>query len=174
MSTDKEASGRARARQLARARRRAATQRRNGFFELMIAGFSHEHIAERFNTTPGAVRRIIDRQVEMRRLAAPDSYVHVQVARLNSALRGLDSGVSRGDVQSVDRLVTIVARLDRYHGLAAPALRPLAPQRRLAQERRGALPAPPRALTHQPESGALEAGAANADESFDVVKSAQE
>ena len=168
MSNDKEASPQARKRRLAHERRQAAAKRRNDLFDLMISGFSHARIAEQFNMTPAAVRRTIDRQIAMRRLEAPDAYIHVQVARLDQALQGLDPRITRGDVHAVDRLVKIVAQLDRYHGLAAPpALRPLAPGR-LGQDRRGALSAPPRALTHQPEAGQMESvgdlsGAASQD-----------
>ena len=56
-------------------------------FELFVSGYSHHEIAEATGTSTRTVRRIADSAVAERRLAAPDHYVRVQVARLSEALK---------------------------------------------------------------------------------------
>jgi hypothetical protein len=90
------------------------------------------------------IRREIDQAIAERRLNAPESYVHLQVARLSKALALADASLEGGNLKAIAPFVTIVRELDRYHRLAAPA-RFLAPEARaLAPEPRRA----PLALTH--------------------------
>ena len=110
------------------------------------------------------VRREIDRALDERRLDAPERYVHLQVARLTKALRLADYHIEHGDLTAVGPLATLVAALDRYHGLRAPS-----PAAAGAPPACLALPPPPLALTHArppTESDATavpEAGEASSD-----------
>jgi thioesterase domain-containing protein len=137
------ASNRAKARAATRARRARVAALRQGYFDALVSGFTLEEIAEASNANVRTVRREIDRALDERRLDSPERYAHLQVARLTKALRLADTRIEQGDLAAVGPLATLVAALDRYHGLRAPSLPPLsAPLASLA------LPLPPLALTH--------------------------
>ena len=125
-----------------RARRARRIARRETYFDLMASGFSCERIAEEANVSAATVRREVDRAVAEQRLDAPERYAHLQVARLNKALRVADGSIEKGDM-TIGPFLRLVAALDRYHGLApqrAARARAAAPPLALA--------APPLALTH--------------------------
>ncbi len=132
----------ARAAGKARRTRKAALQQIT--FEAMAAGWTVEHIAEMRKVSPRTIRREIDRTLDQRRLAAPERYAHLQVARLTKALRLADAALDAGDLKALAPFVKIVAALDRYHGLAGASLTvpPVLPA-----ETRPALAAPPLRLT---------------------------
>ena len=84
-----------------RARRARRIARRETYFDLMASGFSCERIAEEANVSAATVRREVDRAVAEQRLDAPERYAHLQVARLNKALRVADGSIEKGDMRSV-------------------------------------------------------------------------
>ena len=121
MSEDQEPqSGRARERAAAKARRKARLAWRQSSFDLLASGFSPEQIAEAREVSVRTIRREIDAFVVQRQLDAPERYVHLQVARLTKALRIADAALESGDLKAVRALVTVVAAMDRYHGLRTP------------------------------------------------------
>ena len=126
-----------------RARREGRIARRETYFDLMASGFSCERIAEEAKVSAATVRREVDRAIAERRLDAPERYAHLQVARLNKALRVADGSIEQGDMKAIGPILRLVAALDRYHGLA-----PQRPARAPAAAPPLALPAPPLALTH--------------------------
>jgi DNA-binding CsgD family transcriptional regulator len=129
----------------ARARRRAKATWRETYFDLFAFGHSPRSIAEVAKVSVSTVRREINRAIDQRRLDAPDRFVHVQVARLNKALRLADASIERGELNAVGPLVQLVAALDRYHGIGSVYMRtPPAPERSEPLPP----PAPPLALTH--------------------------
>ena len=140
--TEKSMSNRQSLRDQARERRLALARRREALFDMAASGYSTPTIAAQFAITPGQVRRQYAAAVAARRGEAPDHFVHLQIARLHKALRAAEAAVDRNDLRGVDRIVTIVAALDKYHqpAFAAPPTQ-------------SALPAParaPLALTHEP------------------------
>jgi hypothetical protein len=143
-------SKRAEARARRRARREARIAQGESYFELLASGYSCRQIAEAAKVSVLTVKRAIDRAIAERRLDAADRYAHLQVTRLNKALRLADASIERGELRAIEPYMRLIAALDRYHGLgpagarsrkaaiahrAAPAAPPLA------------LPAPPPALT---------------------------
>jgi thioesterase domain-containing protein len=136
-------SNRAKARAATRARRARVAALRQGYFDALVSGFTPEEIAEATHANVRTIRREIGRALDERRLDSPERYAHLQVARLTKALRLADARIEQGDLAAVRPLTTLVAALDRYHGLRAPCLpSPSAPLASLA------LPPPPLALTH--------------------------
>jgi DNA-binding CsgD family transcriptional regulator len=122
MTEDQEAeSQRARERAAARARRMAKAAFSQSSFDLLASGYSPEQIAEVRKVSVRTIRREIDSAIARRKLDAPERYVHLQVARLTKALRFADAALERGDLKAVRALVTVVAAMDRYHGLRDPA-----------------------------------------------------
>ena len=117
---------------------------REGYFTALVSGFTPEQIAEASRVSARTVRREIDRTLDEQRLDSPERYVYLQVARLTKALRLADCPIEQGDLTAVRPLATLVAALDRYHGLRASLLAadppPACP----------ALPPPPLPLTHAP------------------------
>jgi thioesterase domain-containing protein len=136
-------SNRAKARAATRARRARVAALRQGYFDALVSGFTPDEIAEATHANVRTIRREIGRALDERRLDSPERYAHLQVARLNKALRLADARIEKGDLAAVRPLATLVAALDRYHGLRTPSMPPLsAPLAPLA------LPPPPLALTH--------------------------
>lgn len=118
MTEDQEAqSGRARERAEAKARKKAKLAWSQNAFDLLASGYSPEQIAEVRKVSVRTIRREIDSAIARRQLDAPERYVHLQVARLTKALRFADAALERGDLKAVRALVTLVAAMDRYHGL---------------------------------------------------------
>jgi len=136
-------SERAQVRAAAQARRASRAAMRENSFELLASGYSLQRIANARNVSVATIRREIDQAIAARRLDAPESYVHLQVARLSKALCLVDASLETGNLKAIGPFLKIVAELGRYHQLAAP-------ERPIADERR-AIPAPwpaPLALTH--------------------------
>ena len=145
MTTNEEGeivqSERGRLRALAQKRRVTRAERREIMFDLVVAGYSRELIAEKLCVSLKTVRREVEKAIDERRLDAPDRYVCLQVMRLTKALRVVDCALEEGDLKAVEPLVKVVGALDRYHALAAAG--PAATeQRRLSRS------AAPLALTH--------------------------
>jgi hypothetical protein len=112
-------SRRAGERSQAKARKMAKLAWTQSSFDLLASGYSPEQIAEVRKVSVRTIRREIDSAIASRKLDAPDRYVHLQVARLTKALRFADAALERGDLKAVKALVTVVAAMDRYHGLKA-------------------------------------------------------
>ena len=148
-------SNRAKARAATQARRARAAALRQGYFNALASGFTPEQIAEASHVGVRTIRREIDRALDERRLDSPERYVHLQVARLTKALRLADYHIEQGDLAAVGPLATLVAALDRYHGLRAPS-----PPAAGAPPACLALPPPPLALTHARPPAESEATAA--------------
>jgi thioesterase domain-containing protein len=145
-------SNRAKARAATTARRARVAALRQGYFDALVSGFTPDEIAEATHANVRTIRREIDRALDERRLDSPERYAHLQVARLTKALRLADARIEQGDLTAVGPLATLVAALDRYHGLRPPSAPPLSvPLASLA------LPPPPLALTHAPPPAETEA-----------------
>jgi len=146
------ASERARKRAAGKILREVLIRRRQGYFDLLVSGYSIEQIASRTRKSPSAVRRAVGQALAKRRLDAPEDYARLQVARLTKALRCADVSLEEGDLKAIAPFVKVVRELNLYHGvnvgsarLAAPAALPeIAPA------------SPPLALTHSPGMGATE------------------
>ena len=110
-------SPRAKRRASARARREASAATRQVVFEALTAGWSVEQIAEMRKVSARTVRREVDRTLAERRLDAPERFAHLQVARLNKALRLADAAMEEGNLKAVAAIVNVVRELDRYHGI---------------------------------------------------------
>jgi hypothetical protein len=143
----KPTSERARKRALGKTLRDLSTKRREGYFDLLVAGYSIEQIASAMKKSPATVRRVIGQALAKRQLDAPEDYARLQVARLTKALRCADESLEEGDVKAIAPFLKVVRELNLYHGvnvgsarLAAPAAPPEIAPRAL-----------PLALTHSPD-----------------------
>ncbi len=123
-----EQSARARMRKAARERREDRARQRADILDLVVSGYANETIADTLKLSVKTVRRETARAVERRRLDSGAHYVHLQVMRLNKAMRVVDLNLENGDLKAVEPLLKVIAQLDKYHALsgAAPAPPPLA------------------------------------------------
>ena len=136
-------SERARLRALAQKRRATKAERREIMFDLVVAGYQRELIAEKLCVSLKTVRREVEKAIDERRLDAPDRYVRLQVTRLTKALRLVD-GPRRGRPQS-GRAPAQGRRLARPLSRAGGCRRD---DRRAVEPRRLSRSAAPLALTH--------------------------
>jgi hypothetical protein len=124
---------------------RNAARRRKADRERRIIGFlnrgvSVAELAARERVTERGMRKYVRGLLARRAPQPPAEFLALQVSRLNEALLVAYSAMSGANLQAVDRVVTIVRELDRYHGfafadegatrrpsrLAPPSLAPLA------------------------------------------------
>jgi hypothetical protein len=126
--------------------RRQRAARKARIFDQLVRGMSHVAIARHEDCSLQAVRRIIVRELDERRIDPAGDFVKLQIARLNRALVVVNGQISNGDATGFDRLLKILAELNRYHGMAEAAnlTRALGRARRrlVAQTAAAALPAP--------------------------------
>jgi DNA-binding NarL/FixJ family response regulator len=92
----KAQSGRAGERGAAKPRKMAKLAWSQNSFDLLASGYTPEQIAEVRKVSVRTIRREIDAAIARRRLDAPERYVHLQVARLNQALRFATLRLSAG------------------------------------------------------------------------------
>ena len=141
----KPTSERARKRDLGKTLRDLSTKRREGYFDLLVSGYSIEQIASAMKKSPATVRRVIGQALAKRQLDAPEDYARLQVARLTKALRCADVSLEEGDLKAIAPFVKVVRELNLYHGVNVGPARP-APAA-LAEI---ATTLAPLALTHSP------------------------
>ena len=139
---------------------RSAARRRKANRERRVVGFlnrgvSIAELAAREGVTERGMRKYIRGLLVRRAPQPPAEFLALQVSRLNEALIVAYGAMSGANLHAVDRVVTIVRELDRYHGFAVAdeAVSPRPP--RLA-------PPPPAPLALEaPRAGTEPNGAAN-------------
>jgi hypothetical protein len=134
-------------------RLRRETQRQNAarnarIFGNLVLGLTHGAIARHEYCSLRTVRQTIARELASRRIDPAEDYAKLQIERLNGALAAAHGKMLDGDMAGLDRVLKVVAELDRYHGLGRAPLSPPPlekPPALLAgphQRARAALPAP--------------------------------
>jgi len=116
---------------------------RRALLEALASGVTHREIAAARKVSVATIRREIDKAIAAETLDGPRRYVHLQVARLNKALRLVDMRIERGDLKAVGPLIQVVAALDRYHGLKDPKS-----WTQVEPRASPAAPAPPLSIAH--------------------------
>src|SRR5271157_3926688 len=84
-----------------RARRAQKAAMRRALLEALASGVTHREIAAARKVSVATIRREIDKAIAAETLDGPRRYVHLQVARLNKALRLVDMRIERGDLKAV-------------------------------------------------------------------------
>jgi hypothetical protein len=98
--------------------RQAKAERERAIVDCLTRGVSVAELALKAGVTHRRMRAIVQEILSRRLPAPPAEYVALQIARLNEALIVAFGAMSNGNLQAVDRVVSIVAELDRYHGFS--------------------------------------------------------
>jgi hypothetical protein len=142
----KPTSERARKRAAGKILRELSIKRREGYFDLLVSGYSIEQIAGHTKTSASAVRRAVGQALAKRRLDTPEDYARLQVARLTKALRCADVSLEEGDLKAIAPFLKVMRELNLYHGVDVGRTPPAS----TATLPEIAPTVPPLALTHSP------------------------
>ena len=104
-----------------RKQREQKAERRATLLDLVVAGYSHEQIADRLKMPIRTVRREVERSLDARPVEAPGRYVALQRLRIDKALRAADQALEDGEPGAVRAFVAVMAAMDRYHSLSLGA-----------------------------------------------------
>lgn len=98
------------------ARKRARVSRGPAVLAAMINGASLEQIAKTEGLSPKRVERLLRDELRKRWIAPAQDYARLQIARLEAIAGQLKEKSKAGELPSIDRLLKVLDRLDRYHG----------------------------------------------------------
>ncbi len=112
-------SARSRTRAAALKRQEEKREKRRTLLELVVAGYTYEHIAEKFRISVATVRREVDAALSAQTPDTPQRYVALQLTRLQKAMLVVDLAMDDGDLRAIPALATLLGQFDRYNGLAA-------------------------------------------------------
>ena len=102
---------------------RESAARNERIFGNLVLGMTHAAIARHENCSLQTVRQTIARELASRRVDPAEDYAKLQIERLNGALAAAHGKMLDGDMAGLDRVLKVVAELDRYHGLGRAPLR---------------------------------------------------
>ncbi len=86
--------------------------------DMVAAGMRVSEIALRERLSKRRIRELIARNLAERERLFPPQFFELQTRRLSEALLVAYAKMNEGNLAAVDRVVTIVRELDRYHGFA--------------------------------------------------------
>ena len=106
-----------------RARTAALARRGANIVAARIAGQSVEAIAETEGVTRKRVETLLRDELRRRWVAPAADHARLQIVRLEAMAATLAPLAAAGETSAIDRMLKIIDRLDRYHGLGklAPA-----------------------------------------------------
>ncbi len=98
------------------ARKGARVSRGPAVLAAMINGVSLTDIAKSENMPPKRVEKTLRDELRKRWIAPAQDYARLQIARLEAIANQLKEKSKNGDLPTIDRLLKVMDRLDRYHG----------------------------------------------------------
>jgi hypothetical protein len=98
------------------AQRRVREARGPAVLAAMISGASLKEIAELENLSLKRVEKLVRDQLRKRWIAPAQEYARLQIARLEAIAFVLKDEAKKGHLPTIDRLLRVLDRLDRYHG----------------------------------------------------------
>jgi hypothetical protein len=97
-------------------RQRTRDSRGPAALAAMIDGASVAEIAASADVTPKKVEQMIRRELRKLWIAPSQDYARLQIARLEAIAGKLKEKAREGHLPTIDRLLKVMDRLDRYHG----------------------------------------------------------
>lgn len=97
-------------------RKRARAKRGPAMLAAVINGVSLADIAASEEISPKIVEKTIRNELRKRWIAPAQDYARLQIARLEIIATQLKEKSRDGDLPTIDRLLKVMDRLDRYHG----------------------------------------------------------
>lgn len=94
----------------------------------LINGVSFAEIAATEDLTPKRIEKMLRDELRKRWIAPAQDYARLQIARLEAIANQLKEKSKNADLPTIDRLLKVLDRLDRYHGFTKLAA--LAPSTR--------------------------------------------
>jgi hypothetical protein len=98
------------------ARQAAPVRRGPRILLALVAGEGVEAIAEKEGLSRKRIEAILRDELRRRWVAAAEDYARLQIVRLEAMSAKLAPKTEKGDLPTVDRMLKILDRLDRYHG----------------------------------------------------------
>jgi hypothetical protein len=98
------------------ARKLARVPRGPAVLAAMINGASLKEIAELENLSLKRVEKLVRDELRKRWIAPAQEYARLQIARLEAIAFVLKDEAKKGHLPTIDRLLRVLDRLDRYHG----------------------------------------------------------
>ena len=104
--------------------KRARVSRGPAVLAAMINGATLTQIAASEDIPPKRIEKMLRDELRKRWIAPVQDYARLQIARLEAIATQLKEKSKNGDLPTIDRLLKVMDRLDRYHGFTK--LAPLA------------------------------------------------
>ncbi len=82
----------------------------------IVSGASVEEIAVSLKLSTKRVEKLLRDELRRRWIAPAQDHARLQIARLEAISTQLKVKASDGDLPTIDRLLRVLDRLDRYHG----------------------------------------------------------
>ena len=98
------------------ARNRARVSRGPAMLAAMINGASLAEIATSEDMPEKRVEKMLRDELRKRWIAPVQDYARLQIVRLEAIATQLKEKSKNGDLPTIDRLLKVMDRLDRYHG----------------------------------------------------------
>jgi hypothetical protein len=98
------------------ARKRVRVAHGPAVLAAMISGVSLEEISQTRKLTNKRVEKVLRDELQKRWIAPAQDFARLQIARLEAIAVVLKEKVTQGDLPTIDRLLKVLDRLDRYHG----------------------------------------------------------
>jgi len=98
------------------ARKRARVSPGPAVLAAVINGVSLAEIAETHNIPLKRIEKALRDELHKRWIAPAQDYARLQIARLEVIATQLKENTTDGNLPTIDRLLKVMDRLDRYHG----------------------------------------------------------
>ena len=99
-----------------RARKPVPTGRGQRVLAALVSGAGLEEIATREKLSRRRVEKIMRDELRRRWVAPAEDFAKLQIARLDAMIVKLIGPAQKGDLPTIDRVLRILDRMDRYHG----------------------------------------------------------
>jgi len=98
------------------ARKRVRVSKGPAVLSALLSGAALGDIAAAEHMSVAKVQKLLRDELRKRWIAPAQDYARLQIARLETIAQSLKERAKGGDLPTIDRLLKVMDRLDRYHG----------------------------------------------------------